>query len=206
MLGRLKTIQMTVDNGDVTLALTNVVGQSSGTGATFNDAGDALVLIGGASGKWIVVKEYGITLHKERLMSLDFSKLAPPYSTRVWRIIGMCAVGIGILVIMWVAVDGISRWMANRGITKAQNDVNAAKQDLANITSNANVDKALANQAVANLQTAVNARLDAANASEAARTQTNAALANVGRAVNANLPVNTAANDLDRKLDNLGIQ
>jgi hypothetical protein len=62
MLGKLKTIQMTTDNGDVTLALTNVVGQSSGTTATFNDAGDALVVIGGASSKWIVVKEYGISL------------------------------------------------------------------------------------------------------------------------------------------------
>lgn len=62
MLGKTKLIQMTTDNGDVTLALTNVVGQSSGTTATFNDAGDALVLIGGASGKWIVQKEYGISL------------------------------------------------------------------------------------------------------------------------------------------------
>lgn len=62
MVGRQKMIQMTVDNGDVTLALTNVVGQSSGTTATFNDAGDALVLIGGASGKWIVTKEFGIAL------------------------------------------------------------------------------------------------------------------------------------------------
>jgi len=62
MIGRLKTIQMTVDNGDVTLALTNVVGQSSGTTATFNSVGDALVLIGGADSKWIVVKEYGIAL------------------------------------------------------------------------------------------------------------------------------------------------
>lgn len=62
MLGRLKTVQMTTDNGDITMALTNVVGQSSGTTATFNDAGDALVLIGGASGKWIVVKEFGIAL------------------------------------------------------------------------------------------------------------------------------------------------
>lgn len=62
MIGRQKVVQMTTDNGDVTLALTNVVGQSSGTTATFNDAGDALILIGGASGKWIVIKEFGIAL------------------------------------------------------------------------------------------------------------------------------------------------
>lgn len=61
MLGQQKTIEMTTDDGDVTLALTNVVGQSSGTTATFNDAGDALVLLG-LSSKWLVLKEFGITL------------------------------------------------------------------------------------------------------------------------------------------------
>ena len=61
MLGQLKTIEMTVDDGNVTLALTNVVGQSSGTTATFGDVRDTLVLLA-ASDKWIVVKEYGIAL------------------------------------------------------------------------------------------------------------------------------------------------
>lgn len=61
MLGQVKVIEMTTDDGDVTLALTNVVGQSSGTGATFNSVGDALVLIA-AFDKWIVLKEYGIAL------------------------------------------------------------------------------------------------------------------------------------------------
>lgn len=61
MLGMVKIIQMTADNGDVTLALTNVQGQSSGTTATFNDVGDTLVLVGGAS-KWTVIGEAGITL------------------------------------------------------------------------------------------------------------------------------------------------
>lgn len=61
MLGKVKLIEMVTDNGDVTLALTNVVGQSSGTTATFNDAGDQLVLLAAAS-KWIVIKERGISL------------------------------------------------------------------------------------------------------------------------------------------------
>lgn len=60
-LGYIKVIEMTTDNGDVTLALTNVVGQSSGTTATFNDVTDQLVLIAGVN-KWIVLKERGITL------------------------------------------------------------------------------------------------------------------------------------------------
>lgn len=62
MYGQQKTICMTVDDGDVTLALTNVVGQSSGTTATFDTAGGALVLLALPSAKWVVVKEFGITL------------------------------------------------------------------------------------------------------------------------------------------------
>ena len=61
MLGVVKHIEMTADNGDVTLALTNVAGQSSGTTATFNDVGDSLTLVGGVS-TWKVVGEAGITL------------------------------------------------------------------------------------------------------------------------------------------------
>ena len=61
MLGQIKVIEMTTDDGDVTLALTNVEGQSSGTTATFNSVDDKLVLIAGAS-KWTVLKEFGIAL------------------------------------------------------------------------------------------------------------------------------------------------
>lgn len=61
MLGQLKTIEMTTDDGDVTLALTNVIGQSSGTGATFNSVQDSLVLLA-LSTKWLVIKENGIAL------------------------------------------------------------------------------------------------------------------------------------------------
>lgn len=61
MFGMVKHISMTADNGDVTLALTNVQGQSSGTTATFNDVGDTLVLVGGLT-KWTVTGEAGISL------------------------------------------------------------------------------------------------------------------------------------------------
>lgn len=60
-LGYVKLIEMSADNGDVTLALTNVVGQSSGTTATFNDVADQLILMAGVN-KWIIIKERGITL------------------------------------------------------------------------------------------------------------------------------------------------
>lgn len=61
MLGLVKILEMTADNGDVTMALTNVNGGSASTTCTFNDVGDALILVGGVS-KWHVIKEIGVTM------------------------------------------------------------------------------------------------------------------------------------------------
>lgn len=61
MLGRTKLIEMTVDNGDVTLSLANVTGGSAATTCTWNDVNDALVLVGGTN-KWHVVAESGVVL------------------------------------------------------------------------------------------------------------------------------------------------
>lgn len=62
MLGQTKTVQMTVDNGDVTMSLANVVGGTAATTCTWANVGEALVLLAGASGKWIVIKQYGVVL------------------------------------------------------------------------------------------------------------------------------------------------
>ena len=56
-----KVIEMTVDSGDVTMSLANVVGGSAATTCTWNDVGDILVLLS-ARTKWIVLKEIGVTL------------------------------------------------------------------------------------------------------------------------------------------------
>lgn len=61
MYGKVKTIEMTVDNGDVTLALTNVQGGSSATTATFDAVNDTLIVIGGTN-KWHVTGESGVVL------------------------------------------------------------------------------------------------------------------------------------------------
>jgi hypothetical protein len=60
-LGMVKVIEMTGGEHDVTLSLTNVQGQSSGTTATFSDTNDALVLVAGTN-KWHVLGESGIAL------------------------------------------------------------------------------------------------------------------------------------------------
>jgi hypothetical protein len=62
MIGKTKTIRMSADNGDVTMALTNVQGGTAGTTATFDDVGEELILVGSSGGKWTVVKEFGVTL------------------------------------------------------------------------------------------------------------------------------------------------
>lgn len=60
-LGMVKIIEMTGGEHDVTLALTNCQGQSSGTTATFSDIDDTLVLVAGTN-KWTVIGEAGIAL------------------------------------------------------------------------------------------------------------------------------------------------
>lgn len=62
--GLLKEITMisTTSTNAVTLALTNVVGGSQATTATFDAAGETLMLVSNAVGKWVVFKEYGVTL------------------------------------------------------------------------------------------------------------------------------------------------
>lgn len=56
-----KVMEMTADGGDVTMALTNVIGGSAGTTCTWNDVRDILVLKS-ASDKWVVLNEIGVSL------------------------------------------------------------------------------------------------------------------------------------------------
>ena len=59
----IKTIAMTVDNGDVTLALTNVISGSAATTATFSAVGQVLTLVSClAASKWVVLDESGVVL------------------------------------------------------------------------------------------------------------------------------------------------
>lgn len=55
------TMLSTTSTNTVTLALTNVVGGTQTTTATFDAAGETLILVSNAT-KWVVVKEYGVTL------------------------------------------------------------------------------------------------------------------------------------------------
>ena len=61
--GQVMVIEMvaTTSTNAVTLALTNVVGGSAATTATFNAEGEILTLVS-AGAKWVVLDELGVTL------------------------------------------------------------------------------------------------------------------------------------------------
>lgn len=61
--GQTMVIEMvaTTSTNAVTLALTNVIGGSAGTSASFNAAAETLTLISNST-KWIVLDEIGVTL------------------------------------------------------------------------------------------------------------------------------------------------
>jgi hypothetical protein len=61
--GQVKTVQMlsTTSTNAVTLALTNVIGGTAASSASFDAANETLVLVA-AAGKWLVVKQHGVTL------------------------------------------------------------------------------------------------------------------------------------------------
>ena len=64
MTGQIKTIRMTVDNGDVTMALTevlNVAGASAGTTLTFDAVGDTAILAA-CGAKWTVIGVSGAAI------------------------------------------------------------------------------------------------------------------------------------------------
>lgn len=61
--GIVKVIEMisTTGTNAVTLALTNVVGGSMATSASFDAAGETLIVVS-RNAKWVVIKEVGVTL------------------------------------------------------------------------------------------------------------------------------------------------
>jgi len=61
MLGQIKIIEMTVAGNAITMALTEVLGGSAATTASFDGVNETLTLIAGTN-KWIVLDEHGVTL------------------------------------------------------------------------------------------------------------------------------------------------
>lgn len=60
--GLFKTIQKVSNNADnITMLLTNVIGQPSGTTVTWNSQNDVIVLVSLSNSKWYIVSDNGVT-------------------------------------------------------------------------------------------------------------------------------------------------
>lgn len=55
-------IEMTVNTGSVTLALTNCIGGTAATTCTWNNTNQVLLLVSISGSKWLIYKQQGVTL------------------------------------------------------------------------------------------------------------------------------------------------
>ncbi len=129
--------------------------------------------------------------------------LAPPYSPRVWKILGGLAAGVLLLVLILFAADKVSNWRTNR-------DINKQKQKIANtVTEIGTIKDQISNleqqkaEKQGELQRDVETLANQTYGLEDAKKETNAALANYNRALQTNSNVNATAEDLQRLVDKL---
>lgn len=132
---------------------------------------------------------------------IDFTKLLPPYTPKVWKILVYCVMGLVLLGIILFGVHSCNDWWAKRQINKAKQDVNIALQELAN--AKAAVDPHAESAAIEKLKEATNTALAASAATDEAKAETNAALANYKAARNANRPTGTTEADLLKAMEGL---
>lgn len=129
--------------------------------------------------------------------------LLPPYTPKVWRIIGICAGALFVLGLVLFTMDKCSSYFTNRDIEKRKANVNAILSNIQAIETGkiaATKEELAAEKAKAELET--EDLLEAANATDAARAETNAALTNLNAARNANT-TNSSVKDLEDALRRL---
>ena len=113
-------------------------------------------------------------------------------------IAGACAAA---LIAFWCLVDGFSTWRWQKGVNRDKANINAALQNInsrsgiiQSLEQQQAIEKQAVNQATQNL-------VNASNATEAAKIETNKSLANLANAKASN--VNATVDELERKLDQL---
>lgn len=136
-------------------------------------------------------------------MSLDFSKLAPPYSPRVWKILGGLAAGVLLLVLILFAVDKVSNWRTNRDINKQKQKIANTVTEIGTIKDQISSLEQQKAEKQGELQRDVETLANQTYGLEDAKKETNAALANYNRALQTNSNVNATAEDLQRLVDKL---
>lgn len=135
-------------------------------------------------------------------MKLDFESIGTWFSAykKPLLIVVLLLIALGGTLFL---LDRISGWWSGRKIDQIKANVNVATQELKDIQANVAKEKQAEAAALERVKIETNSYLEAVNASNDARTQTNQAIQNMQSAMNANRPVNITADELDRKLREL---
>lgn len=119
----------------------------------------------------------------------------------VFTVVGL----IALLFFVWWGITKCGQVRTQRNIDKLKTNINAATQELANAKANLANDKIDEAVKTEKLQEATNEYANAVSATEAQKAVTNQALANIAAAKDANT-ANTSAEDLKKLLDDLDKQ
>ena len=119
---------------------------------------------------------------------------------KIWLILGGLVI---VLLFAWWGLTRVYDWYGTRQIDKLKANVNAATEELKQAQANVQQDKVDEAVKLEQVKAATNQYVEAVNATDAAKAETNRALTNLSNAVNANHPVNITADDLQKRLDEL---
>ena len=134
------------------------------------------------------------------MIKLDWSAIWASIVSRT----GLTIIGLVIVLLFaWWGLTRVYDWYAVRQIDKLKANVNAATEELKQAQANVQQDKVDEAVKLEQVKAATNQYVEAVNATDAAKAETNRALTNLSNAVNANHPVNITADDLQKRLDEL---
>ena len=134
------------------------------------------------------------------MIKLDWSAIWASIVSRT----GLTIIGLVIVLLFaWWGLTRVYDWYGTRQIDKLKANVNAATEELKQAQANVQQDKIDEAVKLEQVKAATNQYVEAVNATDAAKAETNRALTNLSNAVNANHPVNITADDLQKRLDEL---
>ncbi len=127
----------------------------------------------------------------------DIITSVTPYKKIVYIIVA-CFVG---LILLLYTLQGIDSCRFNSDLNKKKEAVNSIQLEANKLEANVNLDKVVANQMIANIKQSTDELLNAVNATDKQREETNQAIANMRKAKQNNQNVN--ASELEEILENI---
>ena len=127
---------------------------------------------------------------------IEFFKNDPRKRYVLWLFLGLVVLA-GLLFL----ADRVTGWKDRREIEEKRAAINAALSNLANAQGNLQQDKIAEARHKQDVINKTERYMDAINATDAARAETNRALQNLNSAVNANRNIGITAADLEKRLN-----